>query len=327
MYRCRPPRLTCRPDFNPEIIVIIPVTIPLRVITFPGVQNLPSFAADANGFYERRGLAVETILTQSSEQQRGGLAEGIYDIAHSAIDNAVSMVDAAGQDVAIVIGLDRGFNKLIAQPELASYENLRGKVLGVDAPDTAFALIAYEMLRRKGLKAGDCEVKPIGATRFRLQALKDRKIDFSMLNLPFNLFAQQAGLKVLDNPTDVIDEYQSAGGFVRRAWGEEHRDTLVRYLAAYIEGLRWALRPANRGGAIALLQTRMDLARDVAEESFNQISDPMRGFTTDARLSHPGMSTVLTLRAAYTGASPDKVPAPDRYIDESYYRAALEALG
>ncbi|MGN6572084.1 MAG: ABC transporter substrate-binding protein [Pseudolabrys sp.] len=300
---------------------------PLRVITFPGVQNLPSFAADANGFYERRGLAVETIFTQSSEQQRSGLADGTYEIAHSAIDNAVSMVDAAKQDVVIVIGLDRGFNKLIAQPEICSYEDLRGKTLGVDAPDTAFALIAYEMLRRKGLKPGDYKVKPIGATRFRLQALKDRGIDVSMLNLPFNLFAQQAGLKVLDNPTDVIDEYQSAGGFVRRAWGKEHGESLVRYLTAYVEGLRWILRPENREDAIALLQARMDLARDVAEESFNQVANPQRGFTRDARLSHPGMATVLKLRAGYTGASIDTVPAIDSYLDESYYQAALAALG
>jgi ABC-type nitrate/sulfonate/bicarbonate transport system substrate-binding protein len=299
----------------------------LRVITFPGVQNLPSFAAEAGGFYERRGLAVETIFTQNSEQQRNGLAEGIYNIAHSAIDNAVSMVDAAGQDVAIVIGLDRGFNKLIAQPEIASYDDLRGKTLGVDAPDTAFALIAYDMLRRKGLNPGDYNVKPIGATRFRLQALQDRSIDVSMLNLPFNLFAQQAGLKVFDNPNDVIDEYQSAGGFVRRAWGEENRDTLVLYLAAYIEGLRWSLRSENREAAIALLAARMDLACDVAEESFNQIADPHHGFTPDARLSHPGMATVLKLRAAYTGAPLDSIPAPDKYLDESYYRTALATLG
>jgi ABC-type nitrate/sulfonate/bicarbonate transport system substrate-binding protein len=303
------------------------VPTPLRVIVFPGVQNLPSFAAEANGFYASRGLAVETIFTQSSEQQRDGLADGIYDIAHSAIDNAVSMVDAAGKDVAIVIGLDRGFNKLIVQPEITSYEHLRGKTLGVDAPDTAFALIAYEMLRLKGLNPGDYKVKPIGATRFRLQALKDRTIDFSLLNLPFNLFAQRAGLNVLANPTEVIDEYQSAGAFVRRAWGEQNRDTLARYLAGYIEGLRWSLQPENREAAILVLQTRMDLERDIAAESFEQITDPDRGFTKDARISHPGMVTVLKLRARLTGASIDSIPAPEKYLDESYYRAALAALG
>src|SRR6185312_14853567 len=109
----------------------------------------------------------------------------------------VSMVEAAGQDVVIVVGLDRGFNKLVVQPEITSYEKLRGKTLGVDAPDTAFALIAYDMLRRKDLKPGDYKVKPVGATRFRLQALKNRTIDVSVLNLPFNLFAQQAGLRIL----------------------------------------------------------------------------------------------------------------------------------
>jgi ABC-type nitrate/sulfonate/bicarbonate transport system substrate-binding protein len=303
------------------------VPSPLRVIVFPGVQNLPSFAAEVNGFYSSKGLAVQTIFTQSSEQQRDGLADGIYDIAHSAIDNAVSMVDAAGKDVAIVIGLDRGFNKLIVQPEITSYDHLRGKTLGVDAPDTAFALIAYEMLRLKGLNPGDYKVKPIGATRFRLQALKDRTIDFSLLNLPFNLFAQRAGLKVLANPTEVIDEYQSAGAFVRRAWGEQNRDTLARYLAGYIEGLRWSLRPENREAAISLLQTRMDLERDVAEESFDQITDPARGFTKDARISHAGMVAVLKLRARFNSASLDSIPAPEKYLDESYYRAALAALG
>jgi ABC-type nitrate/sulfonate/bicarbonate transport system substrate-binding protein len=303
------------------------VPTPLRVIVFPGVQNLPSFAAEANGFYAKWGLAVETIATQSSEQQRDGLANGTYDIAHSAIDNAVSMVEAAGIDVAIVIGLDRGFNKLIVQPEIGSYEDLRGKTLGVDAPDTAFALVAYEMLRLKGLTREDYKVKPIGATRFRLQALKERTIDFSLLNLPFNLFAQRAGLKVLDNPTEIIDEYQSAGAFVRRSWGEQNRDGLVRYLAAYVEGLRWSLRPDNRQAAISLLQARMELESDVAEESFNQIFDPARGFTKDAKISRAGMVTVLKLRARYTGAPLDSIPAPGKYLDESYFQAALAALG
>jgi ABC-type nitrate/sulfonate/bicarbonate transport system substrate-binding protein len=302
------------------------VPTPVRIITFPGIQNLPNFAAEANGFYAKRGLAVETIATQSSQQQRDGLASGIYDVAHSAIDNAVSMVEADGKDVVIVIGLDRGFNKLIVQPEITSYDDLLGKTLGVDAPDTAFALVAYEMLRLKGLNRGDYKVKAIGATRFRLQALGERSIDFSLLNVPFNIFAQRVGLKVLDDPARVIDEYQSAGAFVRRVWGERNRDVLVRYLAAYVEGLRWSLRPENRHAVISLLRTRMDLERDVAEESFDRVADPASGFTEDARISLPGMTTVLKLRARFTGAPLDSIPVAGKYLDDSYYRAALAVL-
>jgi hypothetical protein len=39
------------------------------------------------------------------------------------------------------------------------------------------------------------------------------------------------------------------------------------------------------------------------------------------------MRTVLKLRAGYTGATSDQIAAPDKYLDESYYRAALAMLG
>lgn len=300
------------------------MTSKMRLIVFPGVQNLPNFAAEANGFFAKRDLSVETTFTTSSEQQREGLAKGLYDIAHAAIDNAVAMVDVAGEDIAIVIGLDQAFNKLVVRPEIASYEDLRGKILGVDAPDTAFALVVYDMLARKGLKPGDYEVLPIGATRFRLEALQAGEIDFAMLNLPFNLMAQRAGLAVLEDPAKVIGAYQSTGGFVQRAWARANRAMLCSYLAAYIEGLRWVLDPANRAQAIALLAQRMELTPEMAADCFAQMSDPALGFSVDAAIDHAGMKKVLALRAAFKGN--ENPASAELYVDESFYREALATL-
>src|SRR6516162_2929438 len=72
----------------------------LAVIVFPGVQNLPMFAAQAKGFYARRGLNVEIKFTPNSAEF--GLAEGRYQIAHSAVDNAFALKDKAGVDIAVV---------------------------------------------------------------------------------------------------------------------------------------------------------------------------------------------------------------------------------
>ena len=296
----------------------------LHLIVFQGVHNFPNFAAETNGFFERRGLTVKTTFTKSSEQQRAGLANGEYDIAHSAVDNAVAMVDIADEDVAIVVGLDHGFNKLIVQPDITSYEGLRGRIFGVDAVDTAFAIVGYEILKRKGMKQGDYKIETIGATRFRLEALKQKKVDFAMLNLPFNLFAQRAGLKVLDDPTNVIDAYQSTGGFVKRAWAQNNRDALTQYIAAYIEGLRWSMDPKNRSAAIELLKQRMDIESDIAEQCFQEISDPKTGFAKDAKIDLAGMENVLALRAAFSGKQNiDKV---SRYVDETFYSDAIAAL-
>ncbi|MDB5599051.1 MAG: transporter periplasmic ligand-binding protein [Xanthobacteraceae bacterium] len=314
------------PDSPKTIEVVMSDALtPLRIIVFRGVQNLPSFAAEANGFYKKRGIVVETVFTGNSEQQRGGLASGEYDLAHGAVDNAVAMVDVAKEDIAIFMGLDQGFNMLVVQPEIKSYEDLRGKTIGVDAPDTAFALVAYEMLRLKGLNAGDYKILPVGATQSRLDAMRDGKIDFAMLNLPFNIFAQRAGLTVLADPKQAITAYQSTGGFVLRGWAKKNHDVFVRYIAAYIEGLRWALDPANRAAAIQILIDRMNLPHDIVEESVKQILDPKTGFTKDAKLTLDGMTMLLKMRANFTGETGRDI-SPDRYVDESYYREALATL-
>lgn len=295
----------------------------VRVNVFPGIQNLPHFAAIEQGFFAARGLDIILAYTTSSEEQRSALANGSCEIAHAAVDNAVAMVDVAKEDVIIVVGLDPSFNKFVVQPEVKSYEDLRGKTLGVDAPDTAFALIAYDILARKGLPRGTYHVEPIGATRFRMEALQQRRIDMSLLNLPFNLLARDSGLKLLDDPLSIIGAYQSVGGFVQRAWAQEHKETLIDYLSAYIEGVRWVLNPAHQSTGAELLGREMKLSSEMSAECMDAIT---RGLAQDAALDIEGMEKVLTLRAKFTGGL-EAVAAPImRYYDPTYYNKALAVL-
>jgi ABC-type nitrate/sulfonate/bicarbonate transport system substrate-binding protein len=295
----------------------------LKIVVFPGVQNLPNLAAETQGFFAQHSIAVETTFTKGSEQMRDGLARGDYDVAHGAVDNAVAMVEVAHDDVFIFMGLDQSFNKLVVRPGISTYEDLRGKIFGVDAPDTAFALIVYDILGRKGLSRTDYKVLPIGATRFRLEALIEGRCDFAMLNLPFNVFAERAGLRILDDPIKVIGSYQSVGGFTRRDWAARNRDVLVRYIAAYIEGLRWTLDPCNRPAASSLMQDKMQLDAKIAEKCLDEMLDRDSGFAIDAGLNHEGMTTLLALRARFTNSA--EMPI-SRYVDETPYRAAIDLL-
>ena len=124
------------------------------------------------------------------------------------------MILHAHVDIKIVIGLDQAFNQLVTRAGITQYKDLVGKTLGVDAPDTAFALVAYEMLRTHGISPDQYKTLAVGATSHRLQALKNATIDFSLLTLPFNLLAKDDGLLHLDRPFETIGTYQSTGGFV-----------------------------------------------------------------------------------------------------------------
>jgi ABC-type nitrate/sulfonate/bicarbonate transport system substrate-binding protein len=293
----------------------------LAVIVFPGVQNLPMFTAQAKGFYAKRGLSVDLKFTPNSDELRNGLAEGRYQIAHSAIDNAFALKDKANVDIAVVIGGDNSFNHLMVQPDIKSLADIKGKTVVVDAINTAYAFQLYEMLRQKGLNKGDYEVKSMGGTGFRLDAMaKDKAMVAAILNPPFSIRGERAGLKDMGTAAAALGAYQGTAAFVLRSWGKANADTLVKYLEAYVEGWRWCFDPKNKAEAIKLLVERLKLPEDIATLSYDSTRD---GFNRDGAIDMEGVKNVLKLRAQFEGGTP---AAAEKYLDLSYYQKALAGL-
>jgi len=300
----------------------------LKVMVFPGLSNFSIFAAQHKNLFAKHGLAVEVLNTPNSDVLRNGLAKGDHQIAHAAVDNAVAMVELAKADVAMVTGGDNGFNHIFVQPEINAYADLRGKTVVVDAPNTAYALLLYKALKDAGLNKGDYAIKPVGGTTARLEAMTNDKdkAAAAVLNPPFSFRAGEAGLKDMGTATKAIGAYQSDGAFVMRDWAKANSDALVRYISAYVEGRRWALDPANKAEAIALLSERLKLTPQVAALAYAAATDPAEGMANDAKFDMAGFANVLKLRAEIEGQWGGKPPAPEKYVDLSYYDRALSGL-
>jgi ABC-type nitrate/sulfonate/bicarbonate transport system substrate-binding protein len=293
----------------------------VNVIVFPGVQNTAIFAAQAKGFFAKRGLAVDVKFTVNSDELRGGLAEGKYQIAHSAIDNAFALKDKAGADIAVVLGGDNSFNHLIAQAELKSLADVKGKTVVVDAVNTAYAFQLYEMLKQKGLNKGDYEIKPVGGTALRLDALlKDKNNLAGMMNPPFSTRAVKQGLKDMGTAAAALGAYQGTSAFLLRPWARDHSDVVVKYIQAYIEGWRWAFDPKNKAEVVKLLAERLKLTDELAMQSFD---DTKNDSAKDGAIDMAGVKNVLKLRAEWEGGAE---ASPDKYLDLSYYKKAAAGL-
>src|SRR5260370_22716823 len=114
-----------------------PATV--RVNSFPNAKALPLHAGVAKNIFARRGLALQLSFTENSTKQREGLAAGEFDIVHSAVDNAVAIVETAKKDVVIVTGGDNDMNEVFVQGYVPSFAHLRRRQPGVDSPNTAYA--------------------------------------------------------------------------------------------------------------------------------------------------------------------------------------------
>ena len=296
----------------------------LTIMVFPGTQTLPLFAARANGFFTRHGLAVEIKPAPNSGEQRKGLAEGRYQIVHGAADQCVALVEDAKVDAVIVAGGDNGFNHLFVQPTIASLADLRGRTLVADVANTGWSFVLYEILKQNGLNRGDYSIHEAGAPFRRFEAMRDDKtMAAAILNPPYAIHARRAGLKDMGAVVDTIGPYLGTVPYVLRGWAQNNTDVLAAYLGACIEGLRWSLDPANKAAAVSLYAEGLNVPADIATEVYLIATDPASGLTRDAAFDREGLKTVLRLRASFEGREPDR---PEQYFDLSFHRQALGCL-
>jgi ABC-type nitrate/sulfonate/bicarbonate transport system substrate-binding protein len=300
----------------------------LKVMVFPGLSNYSIFAAQHKDLFAKHGLSIEVINTPSSEVQRERLAKGEIQIAETAADNTVAMVELANIEAILVTGDSNGYNRIMVQPEIGTYAELRGKTVVVDAPNTAYALLLYKVLKNAGLNKGDYKVNPVGGPQQRLDAMTKDKTNAAaaVLNAPFPFRAARAGLKDMGSAAAAIGAYQAVGAVVLRSWAQANGNTLVRYIRAIVEGGRWVRDPANQAEATQLLVERLQLPPDIAAKSYALATDPVDGMARDAKFDMDGFRNVLKLRAEIEGQWGGTPPAPEKYLDLSYHSKALAGL-
>src|ERR1700675_264000 len=297
----------------------------IKLLTLVG-KPLQFVIAEKQGYFAKHGVTAETENLPSSDVLRSNLANGNGDLAYLAVDNAVAMVELAHQDMVILMGGEGSQNELVVQPGIKSLEELRGKTLIVDAPNTAYALQMKKILLAKGLQVvRDYEMKPIGGTPQRLIAMREHKeYAGSMLGPPALITAKHEGFVSLAKVQDVIGPYQAAGYFAQRKWALDNKENLDNYLAAIIEAQRWLMDPANKQQVIDLWISEFHMKPEIAAATYESSVNAPGGFEKDAALDSNGFKNVLQLRAEMEGQWGGHPPGVEKYYDPSYYNAALK---
>jgi ABC-type nitrate/sulfonate/bicarbonate transport system substrate-binding protein len=304
---------------------VVHAQAPLRVISFPGGANLPLWVAEDKGLFAREQLAVKVSPTSNSVELVYGLIKNEQDIAIAAFDNVVAYQEGQGEvtlpttpDFFAFMGFSRGTVRLVVSPDIKSYDDLRGKTLGVDALATGYSLVLQKLLQLGGLKEGDYRLESVGATGTRAQALMENKFSGTILTTPLEIAPESRGYRRLANAVDVLGPYQTIVGMARRSWATSHRDTLVSFIRASTEALDWLFDPTNRTEAVAIYRKHLpNVPEDAAQRHVDALLGEREGFTRGGALDAQGMMTVLRIRSEL-GRPKKTLTDPARYVDERY---------
>jgi NitT/TauT family transport system substrate-binding protein len=214
---------------------------PLKKVYY-GVSTLspnlwiPWLAKDAK-LFEKNGLDVETVLLRGSGQTSQAMVAGSL-FASSVASPAVMLANLNGADLANVAhGIASQGSKLLVRPEIRKPEDLRGKKIGISSLGSAGDLIFGYVLRKYGIDANrEINFLAVGNTGERLQALFNGSVDAADLTYPADVQAERKGFRVLlDAKKELV--YPTASVVTRRKTIREDRDTVMRFVRSYVEGV------------------------------------------------------------------------------------------
>jgi ABC-type nitrate/sulfonate/bicarbonate transport system substrate-binding protein len=295
------------------------MTRTLRLTTFSRTSVL--LAAQHRGFLADQGLALEVEDAKGSRPQMEGMLAGRWDLAHTNADNVMKFRSHGHDDLFLFLVVDRGIaQKLIVHPDIHSWEDLRGRPVGVDAPDSGYAFVLYELLDMHGLGTGDYEVVPLGATAFRLAGLQQGTIVAGLLSHHHETRALDEGFTILADTRDDFPTHAGVTAGATRSWAARNADALEGYTTAMLAAARWAYDPANHEDVVAVVAQGRGIDTDDARRLLEVETAGRTGVIGSVEDVEESLAASAALRGRYTGVT------PTGYFDPTAMQAAFETL-
>jgi ABC-type nitrate/sulfonate/bicarbonate transport system substrate-binding protein len=219
---------------------------PIELITFYGGFNWPIWVAMEKGMFARHGVQVSLTPKPNPTFQLTNLIGGRFDMAVTAIDNVIAYMEGQGEasvggtpDLVVVMGGDNGFLRLVTVPEVASFANLRGKELSVDALTTGYAFVLRKLVEAGGLRQDEVGYVRAGGVMQRFQALLENRHAETLLISPFEVQAEAQGFRVLADAAQMLSAYQDLVGAAQRDWAARNQEAVIGYTRGTADVLAW----------------------------------------------------------------------------------------
>jgi ABC-type nitrate/sulfonate/bicarbonate transport system substrate-binding protein len=139
---------------------------------------------------------------------------------------------------------------------------------------------------------------------------------------PLNYAAQEAGFNILGKLSDGIPHFQTNAFIARRGWAEKNRPTMVRFMKAHVQAMRWLFD--NKDAAVDFLSQEMKLKPLHARLGW-EFYTQNRHWPPDGDVTMEGMKNNIRIYAELTGLK-GPLPDPAKYVDRSYLVDALKEL-
>lgn len=240
--------------------------------------------AAKKGFAAKQGLNLELLQVKDDQIGLKALIAGEVDSFEGGPQGAFAAV-ARGADVKIIgchwVVLPHG---IYVRDDIHKVEDLKGKSIAVSSPNTMPDLLARAALAKYGIAPDQVKLAAVGGDRERYQALAGGVVEGAVVSNEYQP-AMPKTLHLLIAGRDAVPKFLRVCLMTSGKMLKERGDDVVHFLAAEMEGLRFAL--THKAETVALTQEIIHAKPD----------DPRPAFVYDDAVAHHAIDPDLPIPA------------------------------
>lgn len=197
--------------------------------------SMPFFVAKERGFFREEGLDVELIVMQAIQTIQATMGKSLQ--FASATGSAVSAA-VNGADIKVILAVtDRPSFDLIAQPNITSVQQLRGKKIGTGGVGSLAEILSRRILIANNVRPEEVTILATGPSHVTYVSLKAKVIDAAPLQMPLTFTAQDEGFRKLAAAGDVYQSVQG-GLATTKAVLTEQPEMVTKVVRAMLRAIR-----------------------------------------------------------------------------------------
>ncbi len=211
---------------------------------------------------------------------------------------------------------------LIAKPEIKSFDDLKGKMVGMSLAVDTISIASRMLLEKHGLKEPAYRTRELVGTPVRADCLSRGECDAVPLGQPDDIVFMRRGYNKLGDSLEVIPVLQFGVIAARRDWAMANRDAVMRLTRAIGGAYKFLREEANRDEVAALAAESTGAPIDVMRAVLAFYYEPDRGvMPKQGEIDMAGIAKVIELLGR-SGELKPPLPAAERFVDLQYLKAA-----
>ncbi|MGH7875429.1 MAG: ABC transporter substrate-binding protein [Candidatus Binatia bacterium] len=230
--------------------------------------------AQREGYFKAEGLSVE-IINMRGEIAAKIASAGEIDFFTQALSGLTAAMRGLPLKILMIVDQRPAWD-FLAQPNIKSFAQLKGGIVGILSFEGSVAQATREMLRKNHLDpAKDVQLMVMGGNDMRFVSLKSKAIQATLLDSANSYRAHKDGFNVLGSAADYVTYYLNGGLVASQDQITKSSERILRFLGAAYKGYLFFLnrREPSIRYMMAILKTNdRDAVSAIYDSSIKAIS-------------------------------------------------------